>query len=84
MRADINVAKHHQTWALARGEDSTGHVIKLARCRGCKWHDEFGYRHCYTEENYGSSINFVIDLAAAPNDSIKPFADLDEGAEFLT
>ena len=77
MRVGINLARGYHTWALARGVDSTGHVINLARSRGCKWHNEFGYRHCYTEENYGSSINFVIDLAAAPNDSIKPFADLD-------
>jgi hypothetical protein len=58
-------------------------VINLARARGYKWHDEFGNRHGFVEENYGSSIMFVIDPAAAQNVRVKPFADLAEGAEFL-
>lgn len=82
--ADIYCAGHHHTWALAQEEDSSGRVINLARCRGYKWHDEFGHRHGFTEENYGSSIIFVIDPAAPPNVRVKPFGDLAEGAEFLT
>ena len=82
--ADIYCAGHHHTWALAQEEDSSGRVINLARCRGYKWHDEFGHRHGFTEENYGSSIIFVIDPTAPPNVRVKPFGDLAEGAEFLT
>tara|TARA_Y100001938_G_scaffold146696_1_gene226108 strand:+ start:102 stop:1145 length:1044 start_codon:yes stop_codon:yes gene_type:complete len=82
--ADIFVAGHHHTWALSQEEDASGRVINFARCRGYKWHDEFGHRHGFTEENYGSSIMFVIDPTAAPNCRVKPFGDLKEAAEFLT
>ena len=82
--ADIFVAGHHHTWALAQEEDSSGKVVNMARARGYKWHDEFGHRHGFTEENYGSSIMFVIEPTAPPNVRVKPFGDLKEGAEFLT
>ena len=82
--ADIYVAGHHHTWALAQEETDSGKVINLARARGYKFHDEFAHRHQFTEEQYGSSIIFVIDPQAPPNIRIKPFADLQEGAEFLT
>ena len=82
--ADIYVAGHHHTWALAQEETDSGKVINLARARGYKFHDEFAHRHQFSEEQYGSSIIFVIDPTAPPNCRIKPFADLSEGAEFLT
>ena len=82
--ADIYVAGHHHTWAVSQEEDASGRGINLARARGYKWHDDFANRHGFVEENYGSSIMFVIDPKAAPNVRIKPFADLAEGAEFLT
>ena len=81
--SDIYVAGHHHTWALAQEETDSGRVINLARARGYKWHDEFGQRHQFTEENYGSSIIFVIDPTAPGPTRVKPFADLQEGCEFL-
>ena len=74
--ADIYVAGHHHTWALAQEETDSGKVINLARARGYKFHDEYAHRHQFTEEQYGSSIIFVIDPQAPPNIRIKPFADL--------
>ena len=81
--ADIFVAGHHHTWALAQSERTDGSCVVYARCRGYKWHDEYARRHGFNEENYGSSILFVIDPKAPPNTRVKPFADLAEGAEFL-
>ena len=40
--ADIFVAGHHHTWALAQEENAGGQVVNMARARGYKWHDEFG------------------------------------------
>ena len=82
--ADIFVAGHHHTWALQQHENTGGKVVTYARARGYKFHDEFAHRHQFTEEQFGSSIIFVIDPTAPPNCRVMPFADLSEGAEFLT
>lgn len=81
--ADIYVAGHHHTWAISQ-EEQNGRVINLARARGYKGNDDFALRHQFSEENYGASIMFVIDSEAAPNVRVKPFADIEEGCEFLT
>ena len=82
--ADIFVAGHHHTWALQQHENTGGKVVTYARARGYKFHDEFAHRYQFNEEQFGSSIIFIIDPTAPPNCRVKPFADLSEGAEFLT
>lgn len=84
--ADIYVSGHHHTWAIQQHErqDSDGSCVTYARARGYKWHDEYGRRGGFHEERYGSTIIFVIDPKAPPPTRVKPFADLEEGAEFLT
>ena len=44
----------------------------------------FSRRGGFHEEHYGSTIRFVIDPKASPPTRLKPFADLEEGAKFLT
>lgn len=82
--ADIFVAGHHHTWALAQSEREDHSVVCYCRVRGYKHHDEFALHHGFNEELYGASAIFVIDPKAPPNTRVKPFADLAEGAEFLT
>ena len=82
--ADIFVAGHHHTWAIQQQENAGGRCVTYARARGYKWHDEYAHRHGFNEERYGSTIIYVIDPKAPPNTRVKPFADLEEGAEFLT
>ncbi len=83
--ADIYVAGHHHTWAIAHEELDDGRVVHLARARGYKWHDEFATRHGFHEDKFGSTILFVIDPSEGdPVRRITAFADLAEGAEFLT
>lgn len=82
--ADIIVAGHHHTWSLQQMERSDHSCVVYARCRGYKFHDEYAHRHQFNEEQFGSSIIFIIDPTAPPNCRVKPFADLAEGAEFLT
>ena len=82
--ADIFVAGHHHTWALQQHENAGGDVVVYSRCRGYKFHDEYANVHQFNEEQFGSSIMFVIDPVASANTRVKPFADLKEGAEFLT
>ena len=67
MRKLTHLRGGHITTLGAGQEDPSGRVINLARCLGCKWRDEFGHRHGFTEENYSSSIIFVIDPTAALN-----------------
>ena len=83
--ADIYVAGHHHTWAVAHEELDDGRVVHLARARGYKWHDEFATRHNFHQDEFGSTILFVIDPSEGePVRRITAFADLEEGAEFLT
>jgi len=83
--ADIYVAGHHHTWGLTHEELDDGRVVWQARARGYKWIDEYATRHNFHRDEYGSTILFVID----PEESsavkrITAFADLEEGADFLT
>ena len=83
--ADIYVAGHHHNWAMTQEELDDGRVVCLARARGYKWVDEFADRHGLAHNVQGASIMFVIDSSEeAPTRRIKPFADLEEGAEYLT
>jgi UDP-2,3-diacylglucosamine pyrophosphatase LpxH len=83
--ADIYVAGHHHNWAIQQEELSDGRVVILARSRGYKWLDTFATRHQFPSLQYGASIIFVVDPAEeVPTRRIKAFADLKEGAEYLT
>ena len=83
--ADIYVAGHHHNWAMTQEELDDGRVVCLARARGYKWIDEFATRHGFHDNIQGASIMFVIDpLESALTRRIKPFADIEEGAEYLT
>jgi len=83
--ADIYVAGHHHTWGMTQEEMDDGRVVWMARARGYKWIDEYATRHNFHRDEYGSTILFVID----PEEEnevrrISAFADLEEGAEFLS
>jgi hypothetical protein len=83
--ADIYVAGHHHTWGLTHEELDDGRVVWMGRARGYKWIDEYATRHNFHRDEYGATILFVID----PEESnavkrISAFADLEEGADFLT
>ena len=83
--ADIYIAGHHHNWAMTQEELDDGRVVCLARARGYKWIDEFATRHGFHDNIQGASIMFVIDpLESALTRRIKPFADIEEGAEYLT
>ena len=83
--ADIYVAGHHHNWAIQQEELSDGRVVILARSRGYKWLDTFATRHQFPSLQYGASIIFVVDPAEeVPTRRLKAFADLKEGAEYLT
>jgi len=83
--ADIYVAGHHHTWGLAHEELDDGRVVWMGRARGYKWIDEYATRHNFHRDEHGATILFVID----PGEDnavrrISAFADLEEGADFLT
>ena len=83
--ADIYVAGHHHNWAMTQEELDDGRVVCLARARGYKWTDDFTVRHGFHDNVQGASIMFVIDASEESlTKRIKPFSDLEEGAEYLT
>ena len=83
--ADIYIAGHHHNWAITQEELEDGRVIHMARARGYKWLDTFAVTHGFNSKQYGASIMFVIDpQEEAPTRRIKSFADLSEGAKYLT
>ena len=83
--ADIIVAGHHHNWAMSQEELDDGRVVLLARCRGYKWLDDFAKTHGFQNRQYGGSIMFVIvPNQEVPTRRLKAFADLKEGAEYLT
>ena len=81
---DLYVAGHKHMWALSQEELDNGHCITMGRARGYKFNDEFALRHQFAEQQYGSSLLFVIDIKAEGPMKIVPFADVEEGAEYLT
>ena len=81
---DLYVAGHRHIWALSSEELDNGHCIVMGRARGYKWNDPFALRHQFAEQRYGSSLLFVIDIKRTGPMKITGFADLEEGAEFLT
>ena len=83
--ADIYVAGHHHTWGMTQEEMDDGRVVWMARARGYKWIDDYATRHNFRRDEYGSTILFVIDPEEEDEvRRISAFADLEEGAEFLS
>ena len=70
---------------MTQEELDDGRVVCLARARGYKWIDDFATRHGFNDNIQGASVMFVIDSEEEVlTKRIKPFADISEGAEYLT
>jgi hypothetical protein len=83
--AHLYIAGHHHTWALKQKELPDGVVTLLARARGYKWIDDHAERHGFHSQGHGASIVTIFDpLAKSPVQAVRGFADVEEGAEFLT
>ena len=83
--ADIIVAGHHHTWAMAQEEMEDGRIVTMARCRGYKWLDSYATTHGFKNKRHGASIMFCIDSSENnPTKRIKNFSNLEDGAEYLT
>lgn len=83
--AHIYIAGHRHNWALAQNEcDQTGRVYHLARARGYKFMDEYAVTCGFGEQEHGAAIVTVIDPTADDLNFVRCFADVKEGAEYLT
>ena len=83
--ADIYVAGHHHTWAVAVEELDSGRVVTMGRVRGYKWLDNFAVTHGFAQQKYGATILFVINPREDnPASRVMVFPDLKRGAEYLT
>jgi len=83
--ADLYIAGHRHTWALASEEITPGRVINMARCRGYKVLDEFARRRNYVIQQCGASIVTVFDpTTTSPVRRVQMFADVEAGADYLT
>tara|TARA_R100000315_G_C5229114_1_gene140060 strand:+ start:200 stop:1234 length:1035 start_codon:yes stop_codon:yes gene_type:complete len=83
--ADLYIAGHRHSWALASEEVASGRVINMARARGYKYLDEFARRRNYVVQQCGASIVTVFDpQATSPARLVQMFADVEAGADYLT
>lgn len=83
--AHMYIAGHKHNWALAQNECSqTGRIYWLARARGYKHIDHYAENLGFGNQKHGSSIISVIDPQADDINMVRCFADLKEGAEYLT
>lgn len=83
--AHLYIAGHRHNWALAQNECSeTGRIYHLARVRGYKYIDHYATVNGFGSQNHGASIVTVIDPNADDMNFIRCFADVQEGADFLT
>ena len=83
--ADLYIAGHRHSWALASEEVASGRVINMARARGYKYLDEFARRRNYVVQQCGASIVTVFDpTATSPARLVQMFADVEAGADYLT
>ena len=83
--ADLYIAGHRHSWALASEEVAGGRVINMARARGYKYLDEFARRRNYVIQQTGASIVTVFDPTTdSPVRRVQMFADVEAGADFLT
>ena len=83
--AHAYIAGHKHNWALAQNEcPHTHRVYWLARARGYKHIDHYGENLGFGSQQNGSSIVMVIDPQASDVNMVRCFADVREGAEYLT
>lgn len=83
--AHLYVAGHRHNWALAQNECAeTGRVYHLARTRGYKYIDDYAVTNGFGSQNHGASIVTVIDPRANDLNLVRCFADVKEGADYLT
>lgn len=84
-QADLYIAGHHHTWGWKQEELSGNRVVTLARARGYKWLDDYAMKHQFAAESGGATIVTVLDpTETSPVRRLRPFACVEEGAEFLT
>lgn len=83
--AHLYMAGHRHNWALAQNEcPETGRVYHLARVRGYKHIDNYAMVNGFGSQSHGSSVVTVIDPKADDLNFIRCFADVKEGADYLT
>lgn len=83
--AHLYIAGHRHNWALAQNECSqTNRIYWLARARGYKHIDSYAENLGFGSQKFGASIVTVIDPKASDVNMVRCFADVKEGAEFLT
>ena len=83
--ADLYIAGHRHTWALATEELNEGVVCHYARARGYKYGplDDYAVRGQFQNDAYGATITYIIDPTASPAARLHGFADLKHAKEFL-
>lgn len=83
--AHLYIAGHRHNWALAHNEcPETGRVYHLARARGYKHIDEYAVTCGFGNQSHGSSIVSIIDPRADDLNLVRCFADVKEGANYLS
>lgn len=84
--ADFYIAGHKHTWALSQIElPEADRTPWLARARGYKFFDDYAVKLSLEEQHYGHSIAMIIDPNEdSPVRRVTCFADLEEGADYLT
>lgn len=84
--ADLYIAGHRHNWALATNEcPQTNRVYHLARARGYKFMDSYSDKLGFGSQRNGCSIVTIIDPKAYGTiNFVKCFADVKEGADYLT
>jgi hypothetical protein len=83
--AHLYIAGHRHTWALAQHEcEHSGRIYWLARCRGYKHMDHYATLNGFGQQAQGSSVVSVIDPQADDINFVRCFADVQEGADYLT
>lgn len=84
--ANIYVCGHLHNWALHHEESATrDFTYWLARARGYKFIDEYATKLGHGSQDEGATIVSVIDPKATSEAGfVTCFADMEEGADFLT
>ena len=81
--ADLYIAGHRHTWALAQHELYNGKIHWLARARGYKFFDTYARDRGMDEQSYGQAIMQVIDPNAPEQNMVQCFKDIEVGRDFL-
>lgn len=82
--ADIYAAFHRHTFATGDVELPAGRRATMVRARGYKDSDDYALKGQFTEQRSGQSVVTVITPRLNMQPLISSFADVEEGADFLT